>query len=269
MTKLLILTLILAVGNAFAAMGDLVGSFPNVSGNGNHHGLAADHNFLYSFYEYSPENHPIHILNKSTGALQGSYPTPLQPYSQNYACYGLGYEAGAPGGYLHIDNYDTRTVGKFVASSGSLISTWTWPTGYRFSLCVNNDKETPGTAKGIWQNDNLGNFWYSTTTGSLVSSFKIDNTYSYDLAWDYKNDFIWFANINSESVYGMTTTGSILCSWRVPSAVLNPYGVAYYGQYLYVSTTGGSPENYIWIYHCPVCVGVSPSSFGKIKTLFQ
>ncbi len=268
-TKLFVLTLTLTLGNAFAEMGDLVGSFPNVRGNGNHHGLAADRNFLYSFYESSSENHPIHILYKNSGGLYGSYRTPLQPYNQNYGCYGLGYEAGDPGGYLHINNYYTRTVGKFRASNGSLISTWNWPAGIRYSLCVDNDKEVPRTAKGIWQNDNLGNFWYSTTTGSLVSSFKIGNTYSYDLAWDYKNNLVWFGNIISESVNGMTTAGSVMYSWRVPSAVLNPYGVAYYGQYLYVNTTGGTPEDYIWVYHCPISVGVHPSSFGEIKALFQ
>jgi hypothetical protein len=193
---------------------------------------------------------------------------PLEPVSSNYGCHGMGYEAGAPGGYLHINNYYTRTAGKFVASSGSLMSTWTWPSGIRYALCVDNDKETPGTAKGIWQSDDQGNFFYSTTTGSPVSSFHTEYLHNVDLTWDYKNDFIWLGNTVTESVYGMTTAGSVLYSWRVPTNILNPTGVAYYGEYLYVSTTGGSPEDYIWIYHCPICTAVHPSSFGKIKTLF-
>lgn len=261
---LIFVLVVLAAGTASAKLGDLVASFDNhpVGGGSNHYGLAADRTYLYSFY-YTTGYHVYRML-RSNGSLVSSYPCPLGTTSPAYYCRGMSYGGGT---ILYINNYSQRRVGRFYASTGSLISTWTWPSGTRYGICCTHDGTNYGTR--IWQSYLAGTFWQSTTTGSLISSFDIANTYNYDDAWDYGNNMIWFGNYSTDYIYGMRTSGSILASWRGPTAVSNPYGVAYYGSYLYVSTSYGSPDEYIWVYHCPNTVGVAPASVGKVKALFK
>jgi hypothetical protein len=196
--------------------------------------------------------------------LVSSYPCPLGTTPPDSALHGFSYGGGSD---LYALNYLTRVVARFTASSGSLISTWGWPSGGRFGLCCEHDGSNP--ASYLWLSYYDGNFWRYTTDGSLVSSFDIYNTNEYDLAWDYANKLIWYPNYNTDRVYAITTSGSAVASWRIPTGVTAPYGIAYYGEYLYVSTAGGVPDDYIWVYHCPNVVGIAPASIGKVKALFR
>jgi hypothetical protein len=45
-----------------------------------------------------------------------------------------------------------------------------------------------------------------------------------------------------------------------------PYGMAYYGQYLWVGCDG---NDYVYRVHCPYNVDVTPSSVGKVKAIFE
>jgi hypothetical protein len=68
----------------------------------------------------------------------------------------------------------------------------------------------------------------------------------------------------------MTTAGSIRESWQLRAGVRYPCGIAYYANRLYVSTSGGSPDEYIWVYDCPLStVGVEPASLGRVKAMFE
>lgn len=265
---LLVLVVVgLAAGAAWGTLGSLVASFDNhpVGGGSSHYGLAADRNYLYSYYYSS--GYRIYRMLRSNGSLVSSYPNPFGTGTYQYYTRGLSYGGGT---ILYINHYYWRAVGRFYASNGSMISTWHWPTTmtYRYGICCTHDGTNYGTR--IWQSYyGSGTFWQSTTTGSLISSFDIATTYNYDDAWDYGNNMIWYGNISTDYVYGINTSGSILASWRGPTAVSNPYGVAYYGSYLYVSTSSGSPDEYIWVYHCPNTVGVAPASVGKVKALFK
>jgi hypothetical protein len=160
-------------------------------------------------------------------------------------------------------------VPKFYSSNGSLISSWTWGTDARYGICCEHNGTNPGSY--IWLNYYTDTVFYRyTTIGSALSSFSVAaNTGAYDLAWDYGNDMIWYPNYSDEYVYGITTTGTLMASWRVPSEVSNPYGIAYYDGYLYVSTSSGTPDEYIWVYECPNDVNVKAASMGKVKALFR
>jgi hypothetical protein len=256
---------VLAAIPAFAAMGNLVDSFPNI-GTSTHYGMAADATNLYSYHYDSTTDYPINVLRRTNGSYVRSFPVRF-PYLENRYVRGLSYEAV---GFLRANNYNNRYVAKIRTSDGSLVSTWTWSGGYtRYGLCINSDKRTSGSATRIYQSYLTGLWWVSNTNGSLISSFQAPHTnYAYDLAWDYTHEYIWYANYATRWVVGITTTGSVRESWQLKSTVSYPYGIAYYGGRLYVSTSGGSPDEYIWVYDCSY-TDVEPASLGKVKALFE
>jgi hypothetical protein len=254
-----------AAACAFGTMGELVNSFPN-TGTSTHYGMAADASYLYSYYYSSPYN--TMILNKSDGSLVGSFPCPLGTTSPGYIIRGVSYQ---PGGYLWYCNYSAHVVAQVVASSGSLVSSGGWDTGNRYGICVTSDGTPSGVEGVLLSSYSGGYYWYYNTAGSMLSSYITGtSTYAYDLAFDYGNNYIWYGNVSTEHVMGMTTDGSIIASWRVPADVTNPYGVAYWGDYLYVGTAGGTPDEYIWVYHCPnPTSSITPASLGKVKALYR
>jgi hypothetical protein len=265
---LLLLALVLAASAASAALGSLVASFRNI-GTGTHYGLAADANYLYSFYYYSGYGYPVIRMRRTNGAFVSSYRCPLGTGSGQYYVRGMSYDGL---GALYLNNYYRRFVGRARASDGRLLSTWTWPSGYRYGICV--DHKGIGGGTYIYQDYVNGNFWKSRTTGSLVSSWSMPNyTNDADLAWDYGNELIWYVNYNTDFIVAIDpdVPRQIKTSFRHPrwASIGSCYGIAYWGQYLYVSNSSGSPDEYIWVFHCPDTVGAAPASVGRIKALFE
>ncbi|HUV86387.1 MAG TPA: hypothetical protein VMX79_04680 [bacterium] len=255
----------LAAGAALAGMGSLINSFPN-RGRSTHYGMAADANYLYSYHYDATTDYPINILRRADGSFVRSIAVPF-PYLENRYVRGLCFEGG---GFLRVNNYNNRYVARLRASNGSLLSTWTWSGGSsRYGLCINGDKENYGTANRIYQSYLTGLWWVSNTNGSLISSFQAPHTnYAYDLAWDYTHDLIWYGNYATGWVMGMTPAGSVMESWRVESTVSYPFGIAYHAGRLYVSTSGGSPDEYIWVYECTY-TDAEPASLGRVKAIFE
>ena len=263
---LIALAFALLAGAASAAkLGDLVASFDNI-GTSTHYGLAADANYVYSYYYYSTWRYPIIRMRRTTGAFVSSYPIPGSSTWYPRYTRGLSYDGL---GYLYGNNYSRRYLARFRASSGAGLSTWTWPTGTRYGVCVDHR----GTAGGsnIYQNYTTNTWWVSSLTGSLKRAFRApQNNYSYDLAWDYGNKLIWGSNYNDEYIYGYNpANGAVKAKFPLPVGPENGYGIAYWGNYLYVSTTSGTPDEYIWVFYCPANVGVAPASVGRVKALFQ
>ncbi|MEE8639088.1 MAG: hypothetical protein V3T41_01630 [bacterium] len=266
---LIALALMLLAGTASAKLGDLVASFPNQPRSPlvSHYGLAADANYLYSFMYYSSWRYPIIRMRRTTGAFVSSYPMPGA--TSTYPQYNRSISYGGDG-RIYANNYSRRYVARFTASNGAGLSTWNWPTTMpaRYSLAVDHKGTSGGT--NIYQTYYTGVWYKSSLTGSLKDSWRRPNTnYAFDMAWDYGNNMIWYCNYSTEYIYGCNTRGSILKSWGVPVSVWDPYGIAYWGNYLYVSTIYGTPDEHIWVYHCPANVGVEPASVGKVKALFQ
>ena len=263
---LIALALALLAVTAYGALGDLVASFPAI-GTSTHYGLAADGNYLYHFYYYSTYRYPTIRMRRSNGSFVSSWANPLGTGSGQYYIRGLSYDGL---GYLYYNNYSQRRVGRARASNGAMVSSWTWPTtmGYRYGLCVNHNGTSGGT--NIYQSYYTGIWYRSTLTGSLQRQWRTGcNDYAYDMAWDYGNKMIWYGNYSTEFVYGCNTNGSIIKSFGIPTTVTDPYGIAYWGGRLYVATTGGTPNEHIWVYDCPATVGVAPASVGRVKALFK
>ncbi|MEE9456695.1 MAG: hypothetical protein V3W11_06065 [bacterium] len=264
---LIALALALLAGTAYGALGDLVASFPNQprSPLTSHYGLAADANYLYSFMYYSSWRYPIIRMRRTTGAFVSSYPMPGPTYPQYNRS--ISYDGT---GNIYGNNYSRRYVVRFRASNGSMLSTWTWPTTMPARGALAVDHTGTGAGTNIYQSYYNGTWFKSSLTGSLKSSWRGPGyTYSYDMAWDYGNKMIWYSNYSTEFIYGCNTRGSIIKSWGVPVSVWDPYGIAYWGNYLYVSTIYGTPDEHIWVYHVPANIGVAPASVGKVKALFQ
>jgi hypothetical protein len=261
---LIILAVGLMAGSASAKLGDLVQSFSNI-GSGTHYCLAADANYLYSGYYYSTWRYPVIRMRRSNGAYVSSYPMPGPTYPQynRGACYD-----GT--GFIYYNNYSRRYVTRARASNGSLISTWTYPTTTtRYGLCVDHKGTSAGT--NIFTNYVYNSWWVNSLTGSQKRAFRAPvNNYAYDLAWDWNNNMIWYGNYSDEYIYGINpANGSVRAKFPLPVGPDNPYGIAYWGYRLYVSTTSGSPDEYIWVFDCPGTVGVTPASVGRIKALFE
>jgi hypothetical protein len=254
-----------AAGVTFATMGKLINSFPN-HGRSAHLGMAADFNYLYSYHYDEATNYPINVLRKSDGRFVRSI-TLTFPYPGKRCVRGLGYEAG---GFLRVNNYYDMYVAR-ITTRGSFVSSWGWSGGAtRYGLCINGDKTRPNTATRIYQNYLTGIWWQSTTNGSLISSFSSPYTApALDLAWDYTHNLIWYANYSTYWVFGMTPGGSIKESWHLKTGVSAPYGIAYFGGRIYVSTSAGSPDEYIWVYDCTYSPNAAPASLGRVKALFR
>ncbi|NIT36372.1 MAG: hypothetical protein GTN49_07710 [candidate division Zixibacteria bacterium] len=265
---LIILALALVTGTASAKLGDLVQSFRNV-GTSTHYGLAADANYLYSYYYYSIYRYPVLRLRRSNGAFVSSYPIPGSSTWYPRYTRGLSYDGA---GYLYGNNYSRRYVARFRASNGSLLSTWNWPSGTRYGICADHKGTSAGTY--IYQSYYNGEFYKSRLTGSLVSSWSMPYpTYFYDHAWDYYNKLIWGVSYLTDWIYAIDPNPphKMLYSFRHPkwATISSCYGIAYWGDYLYVANESGSPDAYIWVFHCPHYLGVRPASVGKIKALFE
>ena len=267
-TFLSVLSALLLVAGAYGALGDLVASFPNqpALGTSTHYGLAADGTYLYSYYYTTGYN--VYRMLRSNGSLVSSYPCPFGTSSPGYLMRGGEYDG--TGNILWI-NYSSTLVGRANASTGSMLSTWTWGTGSRYAVCSNHN----GTSGGnyIYTNYYYGDFWTHTTTGSQISSWSLPfYTYNYDMAWDWNNKLIWAVNYNNDWVYGIDPVqGELVRSFRHPEQanISSIYGIAYWPPYLYVSNSGGTPDEYIWVLQCPNNVTVTPASLGKVKALFN
>jgi hypothetical protein len=262
------LAVVVMAGSALGAFGDLVASFPNQprGGTSTHYGLAADANYLYSFYYTS--GYRVYRMRRSNGSLVSSYTNPLGTASGMYYLRGGCYDGT---GNIYWVNYSRRIVARGRASNGSLVSTWTWPSGSRYGVAVNHRGTSAGTR--MYLNYYNGDFWTHTTTGSLVSSWSMPfYTYNYDSAWDWNNNVLWASNYSTDWVYGINvTTHRMLYSFRHPNqaSISSCYGIAYWPPYIYVSNSGGTPDEYIWVFHCPNNVGVAPASVGRVKALYR
>ncbi len=262
---------LIAAGPALAKMGDLVASFP-APGTNQHYGLAADRNYLYTHHSSSVGSWPIFIIRRTSGSFVGSYRSPFYGVTPgNYNCFrGMSYQGG---GYIWATNFAYDIVVKFRASDGSFISSWGTGFGKKrtYGICARNYKSGTGTLRGF----NISEYhaprriWNFSTSGSLVSSFQ--GCAAADLAWDVWDQLVWAADVSDGYVYGYSSTGRLLSSWawRVRPTINNAFGVAHYGSYLYVLTTSGAPDEYIWVFHCFIPGAVEPATLGRVKALYR
>jgi hypothetical protein len=246
------LATIIAASMAFADLGSVVRSFAIPGGNSG--GSGRSNGYLYST-DYSPGT--IYRMNPTSGSVVTSYTAAGGSNTR-----GLAYQWG---GYLWQNQaysspyriYRTNEV------NGSVYNYYSLPTNYvHGSAVLATGDGGEGTTRIILSRYNAtSTIYYMTTTGTISSSISC-NTYLYEVAYDWRNRLIW-GGMNDGYVYGFTTTGSRVASFRKPSG--NVYSITYHGQYLWVAGTSGM----FYQIHCPGNVGVKPTSMGKIKAMFE
>jgi len=250
---LVIFATVCAVGAAFAALGDVAGSFAIPGGS--QAGLARSNTYLY-VNNYS--NSRIYRCNPTNGSVYGSFAAAGGTNTR-----GLAYQFG---GYLWQNKAYTSPyqIYRTDSSTGSVYNTYSLPTNVTHGsapLATGDGGE--GTSYIILSSYGAtSTIYYMTTTGSIARSHSA-NTYLYEIAYDWRNQLIW-GGMNTTTVYGFTTNGSLAASFNKPTG--NIYGITYHGQYLWVGGTSG----YIYRQHCPIInVGIAPSSMGKIKAMYK
>jgi hypothetical protein len=269
MKKLLFAGLVLTAAAAFGALGDVVASF-EMGGQGYCYGLTRSSEYLYVVRTYNNQEY-IYRLNPSTGSVAGSYPSP-----NNLGFRGLAYVSDN-----HL--FGTRTVGStppwntaiynLNAATGSLYTSFTTNAGAYLNyaglaprctgdggsgtdaLFISPDAETQKPIS------------IYSTAGSFIAVFLPARTLENDIAYDWRNGYIWGGGINTEYVvYGITTTGSVAASFDSPMTVWNRGPFAYYGPYLWIARTSGT----VYKIHCPsLQPAVSPSSLGRVKAIYR
>jgi hypothetical protein len=250
-----ILTGIFVVAAAYGDLGSIVGSF-RVSNNCA--GLGISSGYLYC-NDYSPG--VIYRVHPTTGSVYSTFNAVHSTYSRGLAFDG-NYLWQNKAYYSPYETYRTNAV------TGSIYASHSLPTSTTHGVAPRATGDYGAGTSALFHSYYSDDIIYvMNLSGSITSSFSIPSTcMMYEIAYDWRNQLIWGAmNASGGSVpiWGVNTSGSLVASFNVN--ISNSYGLTYAGQYLWAGTTAG------WIYriHCPINVGVKPTSAGKIKALFR
>ncbi|MGD8718907.1 MAG: hypothetical protein PVH29_08810 [Candidatus Zixiibacteriota bacterium] len=255
MKKFALLTLasLFLASLAFGALGDIVASWdlPVSSPRG----VARSNTYIH-YVAYSSPNRVVNLT--STGSFVSSW---VCPYTSSNR--GLAYSWG---GYLWLGNYSNDHVYQCNWSTGSVYASWDSdhdPYGIA-PYCTGDGGE--GTSYIItYDSSPNAAYYHLPTNGSIVTSTSLADGYSYDMAYDWRNQLLWKYESSPASIYGMNySTGSLVASFARPYSG-TAYGLAYSGQYLYIACSNS------WMYqvHCPGTVSVKPASMGKVKAMYH
>jgi len=243
----------LFVGAGHAVLGDIVGSF--TAPDPVLRGLGRSTNYLYVLgLTGAPDI--VFRCNPSTGSVYGSWSAPYITANRGLTV--------TEGNRVWISCYMNNFVYECAAGSGSVYGSWHAshdPFGLA-PLCTGDGGQ--GTT-GIFSYDTDPNniFLHNLTNGSVTRFFPLAHATAYDFAYDHRNRLIWKYYL--PNIYGYdTSTGSVVASFARPYPS-TCYGLAYYGEYLWISAEDGN----ISIVHCPGNVAVTPASVGRIKALFR
>lgn len=173
---------------AFAALGDVVNSFPAPASYPL--ALARANNDAYMWVYCNSSPYYIWRIHAETGSIQGSYASPF-----GSATRGLAYSyGGAPGGsYLWIGNYPTQVVAMCDYNTGSIYASFSLGHSlYGLAPEATDDGGyNPQSLITTYTSPSPGYCWrHHVTSGSLLSSFALTNS-CYDVAWDWRNQIIW------------------------------------------------------------------------------
>ncbi len=238
--------------SAAATLGSVVSSFraPAASVRG----LARSGTRLHVMIFGSPTR--IYRVAPVTGSIYGSW---VSSFGNN--CRGLAFSEG---GHLWAGNYGNDYVYDCVATTGSIRSSWS--AGHNpFGLAPYCTGDGGVGTTAIFSSDSVpSRCWrHNMNNGSVLAVFQIGNSSFFDIAWDHRNRLVWMGDLPNV-IYGYNTRGAVRASFTVPANY--PYGIAYYGQYLWVGCAG---NGYVYRVHCPGTVGTFPASLGKVKAVFR
>jgi hypothetical protein len=259
MKKGIISGIILAVaaGAAFGALGDVVASFPAPYRAPIALAHANDASQMWLFCNQNTSGWRIFRVHNVTGSVYSSFVSPCDRYTR-----GITYEDP---GYMWIGNFNEERVYRCRSVNGSVYYSWAANHGVSgLSLKAGGDGGV--NHDGLFVNAVALTTWrHRTTDGSIISSFSYTPVLYGDIAWDWRNELVWGGDANVNYVYGLTTGGTVMASFASPA--VNPQGICYYGQYLWVGVN--STPDYVYKIHCPNTVGVGPASLGRVKALYR
>jgi hypothetical protein len=257
--KILLPALILAgtFGAAFAGLGDVAASFPAPYRGPIALAHANNATQMWLFCNQNTSGWRIFLVHHASGSVYSSFVSACREYTR-----GLTYEDP---GYLWVGNYNDRRVYRCRSVNGSVLYSWAANHGVA-GMALKARGDGGVNQDGLFVNAVATTTWrHRTSDGSIISSFTYTPALYGDLAWDWRNKLVWGGDANTNCVYGCTTGGTVLASFRSPA--VNPQGLCYYGQYLWVGTN--SSPYYVYRVHCPNTVGVAPASLGRVKALFK
>jgi len=240
------------VAAAFAALGDVAGSFAIPGGACAGLGISSAYLFTTNYSQST-----IYRVHPTTGSIYGSFAAAGGTNTR-----GLAYQSG---GYLWQNKAYTSpyTIFNTNEATGSIYSSYPLPTSVTHgSAPLATGDGGVGTSYIILSSyATASTIYYMTTTGSIASSHTVP-AIMYEIAYDWRNKLIW-GGMNLTTCFGCTTTGSLVASFEKPTG--NIYGITYYGEYLWLAGTSG----YIYRQHCPANLAIKPASIGKVKALFR
>jgi len=199
--SLLAVATLCAAGAAFAALGDVVGSFAIPGGA--QAGMARANAVLF-VTNYSQAR--IYRCNYNTGSITGSFAAAGGTNTR-----GLAYQWG---GYLWQNKAYTSPyrIYRTNSSTGSIYNYYALPTSVTHgSAPLATGDGGSGTTHIILSNYSARRIYYMTTTGSIARSHSVSQPL-YEIAYDWRNKLIW-GGMNTTTVYGFTTTGSLAASF--------------------------------------------------------
>lgn len=242
------LSVLCVAGVAFAALGDVVASWPLT---GTIHAVAASTSHVYAFIL---ERRYVYKLNINTGSIVGSFEAVRWDGTRGLAYVAVDYLW--QGGRSPFMFYETN------ANTGSIYRSIPSPSAYNYGLAplCTGDGGVGTTALLSTKYDRPWLLHHvNMTTGSVIASYPAPASV-YDPAYDWRNRLVW-GTFNSNLIYGFTTTGSLVATFTAPAFI---FGAAYNAEYLYLARSIR-----IWKIHCPQFVGVEPASFGRVKAIFR
>jgi hypothetical protein len=246
---------LLLPGAAAAYLGQIVSSFraPDYPD-----GLARSDGYLFVLSgDAGPSGYGvIYRCHPATGSVYGSFLLPTR-----YAHGGLYYSSDAA---LWFGEWHFDYVFKVDADTGSILHSWYAGHNPMGMTAFNTGDGGVGTTNLITTDGLASYLWYhNPTTGSVVGTLAIQEPTDADLAYDWRNQWIWASDL-PQWVYGYRTNGQRVREFWMP--VWRTKGLAYYGEYLWVGCTDNET---IYQVHCPVFTGVAPASLGRVKALYR
>lgn len=266
---LLVITVSLcAAAIAYGALGDVVRSFASPASYPIALGVPGNYSYwLWAYCNTSP--YRVYAMYGTSGSVTSSWVSPQGTYTRGLT-YNYNGGGGLPSGsYLWMGNYSTDRIYRCNYANGSVYASIPANHDMYGGIAVMATGDGGSRPSYMLSNDTSPAYMYrqSLTNGSVYSSWA-SNSYTYDLAWDWRNQVIW-TGYTGNYVYGWRTNGSRVASFRIPNSY--PLGFCYTTNYLWVAVTIGSPAHYIYQIHCPLVpnLAVKPTSVGKIKSLFK
>lgn len=254
-----------AAGTAFAALGDVVASWPSPERNPLGLARGPDPSQMWVYCNEWPNY--IYRVHSDTGLVYGSF---LHDEAQKNVR-GLSFSCGTPapysGNYLWVGDVENRCVYMSDPATGRVYLSYSVasaPSG----LAVEATGDGGLAPKAMFTDENVKtHVWrLQLTTGSVMSSFSFASQYMHDIAYDWRNNLVWATWGREGDIVGCDPdTGSIVTSF--PSPPGTPCAFTYHGEYLWIGTT----KDYHCVYkvHCPADISVAPASLGRVKALFK